>query len=150
MVACAGSSSALASSSNETPSFASFFECIFGVRLFQCAEGVGSYTVNTPDSPGFGTVYGDLTYSNNGEVVPGYFVYLGDENGLPLESYNTTADANGHYQISDIPYGSYNVYYCYDQKGAELGYGYSAGSADLTELDPYEHLDITVLRVLAR
>jgi hypothetical protein len=149
MIVYAGSSSAAAVAPSPTPtpteipSFASFFECIFGVRIFPGADQVGAYTVNAPTATS-GQVSGHMTYSYNNRPISGTFVYLGDEHGLPLGSYNTTTDASGYYLIDNIPLGNYHVYYSKNKEMAEEGHGSSAGWAYLSAAAPKEVVDITI------
>jgi hypothetical protein len=121
-----------------TPTFASFFNCIFGVHIFPGADPMGSYTVNLPTS---GSVSGHIYY------YEGYgqqsrlstIVYLSSfsttpifsdklvqnirPSFMPFGSYITTTDNRGYFMINNIPFGNYTVCACSSMNLALAGQG---------------------------
>ena len=136
------------SSNNTTPTFAPFYAPVFGVHIFQGADPVGAYTVNTNldyvsgTTPG--TVSGHMIYSHNLGAVSGHIVYLGDEQFMPIGSYYAITDADGYYEIDNIPLGDYNVYYYTNLEMVLEGHHHLIGPADLTAADPDVVIDYTV------
>jgi hypothetical protein len=136
------------SSNNTTPTFDPFYAPMFGVHIFQGADPVGAYTVNiNPDyasNPMYGTLSGHMIYSHNLGAVSGHIVYLGDERFMPIGSYYTITDADGYYEIDNIPLGDYNVYYYTNLEMVLEGHHHLISPADLTAADPDVVIDYTV------
>lgn len=129
------------------PSFSSFFECIFGVRIFPGADPVGVYQVNVNPNyvsgPTSGTVSGHVTTSYGHEPIPGAYVYLGRD-GVLIDSYIATTDENGYYEIDNVPFGDFDVYYSFSDANAYDGYGFYGDTVHLTPSAPNAVVNISV------
>ena len=146
-----------------TPTFASFFECIFGVKIFPGADPIGTYTINVPTPPTAGQVNGHVYDMQSHQPVSGVVVYLNDTVSKPLGQYSAilgkpfihkpvgsylaTTDANGYYEIDNVAFGQYGVYYAYSMSDANQGYGSPAGSANPTVTAPVVVVDIKQMAV---
>ncbi len=139
------------------PTFSSFFQPIFGIRLFPGADPVGTYTINVPTPPTAGVVRGHLTnyrlgfipnhatvYLSEPMLVRSNFVNLGSPVIIhkPVGSYITTTDANGYYEIDNVTFGNYDVYYTYNFKELSKTPEMYAGSVSLTVDAPYATVDL--------
>lgn len=142
-----------------TPSFVSFFNCIFGVKIFPGADPVGTYTVNTPALPTSGSVSGHFTelylrgsphiltvyLCNSSAPIFTDHAILGDHRSLmPFGSYITTTDNNGYYLINNVPFGQYIVCYSKSLGAAQAGNGYPVQSIVLTATAPTAVVDINM------
>ena len=142
-----------------TPTFTSFYNCVFGVRIFPGADPMGAYTVNPP----FAT-YGSVSGHFNEHLLRGsqhiIAVYLSTSNtpvfsdheilgnsatNLPFGSFITTTDNNGYYSINNVPLGHYYVYWAKSTGAANLGHGIFVQSVDLTTSAPNAIADISLM-----
>jgi len=158
-----GSSNVTATSASPTPTvtptFTSFYNCVFGVRIFAGADPMGAYTVNPP----FAT-YGSVSGHFSEQLLRGsphiIAVYLSTSNmpvftdreilgnsgiNLPFGSFITTTDNNGYYSINNVPLGHYYVYWAKSTGAAGLGHGIFVQSVDLTTSAPNAIADISLL-----
>ena len=145
-------------SENQTPTFAPFYESIFGVRIFPGADPIGAYSVNVPAPQKSGTVSGYVTVSDDHQPMSGIVVYLSDSapvlrSGMlgvidihkPIGSLIATTDENGYYEIDNVPFGMYNVYFAFSQDNANGGFGNYVDSADPTVTQPNVNVDISLM-----
>jgi len=141
-----------------TPTFTSFFNCVFGVRIFPGADPMGSYTVNVPEA---GSVSGKYTQEIlTGSGYRSIVVYLSKTNNMwetsghgilgmtrdvnmPFGSYIATTDANGNYAINNVPLGHYYVYWAPNSNYVNMGEGMFVQSVDLTASAPNAVVNIT-------
>ncbi len=117
-----------------TPTFAPFFESLFGVKILSGADHIGAYSVNpnpnyvyprssvtptptptptetpTATPTPTGSVSGRITLLKTNIGVPFIYVYLSTGDGYPISTYFTTTDKKGNYEIDNVPYGQYTGY----------------------------------------
>ena len=166
VIVFAGSSNVTATSASPTPTptttptFTSFFNCVFGVRIFPGADPMGSYTVNVPET---GSVSGKYTQQLfEGSGYRSIVVYLSKTNNMwdtsdhgilgtlrmvnmPFGSYIATTDADGNYAINNVPLGHYYVYRATSLNNANAGNGIFVQSVDLTASAPNAVVNITII-----
>ncbi len=124
---------------SSTPSFSSFFTCVFGVSIFPGSDPVGAYSVNvnTGYVPGkiLGKVSGHMYIGPTVIPISGVVFYLKDKDNGASGSYFATAN-QGYYEIDHVPFGNYDVYTCGDEDAMHAGRGDFVSSIIITASNP--------------
>jgi hypothetical protein len=71
----------------------------------------------------------------------GIVFYLYDIDSGSSGSYFATTDNNGYYEIDHVPFGNYNVFYCYNEASMHSGNEIFVDSVNLTESNPNAEVD---------
>ncbi len=166
LMAYIGSSNVIAADASATPTpipsnytiqtFAPLFDSIFGVRIFPGADPMGTYTINVPTPLTSGIVTGHILNYKYGLNSDYATVYLSDPMQVKSDtmflgimpvhkligSYITTTDNNGNYEIDNVTFGNYGVYYRYNSYELSMPSEMYAGSVYLTAATPHGVADL--------